>query len=252
MKYIIFSFDDGRKDTYEIAAPIILKNKLTASVHVVTGFIDGTVVGDSNLLIERGFMSIDNCLELVKNGFDISSHSNSHINDFDDINVSFNKLMTWGISNSSSKIGFSSPRSMMDSTLTKRLLYELKCEYIRNGTRIKDRSFLSLSIYALSYFLKSKKCFVLFNKKYMIKDINSLPVILPSVAIKSGFNNRMIKYLLNHIPENGLLILNFHSIVFDKIEDKWDFKAKDFEELCKYLSNNNDFKVINLKQLVSK
>ena len=252
MKYIVFSFDDGRKDTYDIAVPILLKYQFTASIHVVTGFVDGTVVGDSNLLIKRGFMSIDNCLELIERDFDISSHSNSHTNDFEDIRISFDKLMTWSTSKSLSKIGFSSPRSTIDSELSKRLSDELKCEYIRSGTRVKERSFISLLLYVLSYLFKSKKCFALFNKKYLIKNINFLPDILPSIAIKNRFSNRMIKHLLNHVPENGLIILNFHSVVCNKIEDKWDFKAKDFDELCQYLNQNSDFKVINLKQLVSK
>ena len=38
MKYIIFSFDDGRKDNYDIVYPLLKKYGFTASFHVVTGF----------------------------------------------------------------------------------------------------------------------------------------------------------------------------------------------------------------------
>ncbi|MBQ7617177.1 polysaccharide deacetylase family protein [bacterium] len=248
MKYIVFSFDDGRKDTYVNAAPILIKNGLTASIHVVTGFVDGTVTGDSDLLVRRGFMSVDNCLELLNEGFDISSHSNSHSNSFEDIELSFRKLKEWGFS---SQIGFSSPRSNIDQNISSRLFEELKCKYIRSGTRLHDRSFFDLVLYSICYFLGSKKCFSLFNSKYIIKDINFLPAILPSVAVKSRFKAKMLIYLLNSVPENGLVILNFHSIV-EKIENKWDFKLSEFDKLCKYISQNNNYTVLNLKQLMSK
>ena len=39
MKYVILSFDDGRRDTYLNAFPILKENDLTATLNVVSDFI---------------------------------------------------------------------------------------------------------------------------------------------------------------------------------------------------------------------
>jgi len=40
-KNIVLSFDDGRKDFYEYALPILKKYNLVATLNVTTGYVDG-------------------------------------------------------------------------------------------------------------------------------------------------------------------------------------------------------------------
>lgn len=249
MKYIVFSFDDGRKDFFTNAVPILLKYGFRASAHVVTGFIDGSVPADSELLAKRGFLSIDECNQLKNNGFDISSHSNSHCNDFDDISLSFEKLKKWGIADENNHIGYSSPRSNLDSDLLNKLNYGLKCEYIRTGTRVKQRNMFSIFVYLIANYLKSKKSFVLFNRKYLINDISKLPELLPSVAIKNTTTPESIIYFLKNMDDENLVIFNFHSIVKSDVSDKWDFLETDFDRICSFIKDNKEFKVLTLKEL---
>jgi len=248
MKYIVFSFDDGRKDTFEVASNILSKHNFTASIHVITGYVDGTVNPDSELLAKRGFITIKNCIELSSKGFDISSHSNSHINDVEDIKSSFDKLVHWGLYNSQDSIGFSSPRSLIDNK-TAIFLKENQCAYIRSGTRLRERSFISKILFFFSYYLKSKKCFYLFNKNYLIEDIKKIPLLIPSVAIKSKQSISSIMYMIQKMPDNSVVVLNFHSIVDGKIKNTWDFSKEKFNNLCAQIKQNSDIKVVNLKQL---
>lgn len=64
---VILLFDDGYKDFYNAAYPILQKHGLTATVAVITEKID---VG--------GYLSEADINELLNNGFEIVSHTHSH------------------------------------------------------------------------------------------------------------------------------------------------------------------------------
>ena len=49
MKFIAFTFDDGRSDNYLLAKRIMDKYHFRGTVYVTTGFIDGTWEGQDIL-----------------------------------------------------------------------------------------------------------------------------------------------------------------------------------------------------------
>jgi peptidoglycan/xylan/chitin deacetylase (PgdA/CDA1 family) len=67
-KSVVLTFDDGWKNQYEYAYPILKKFKFTGTFFIITG-----IVGKGG-----GYMTWDQIKDLQANGFDIESHSVTH------------------------------------------------------------------------------------------------------------------------------------------------------------------------------
>jgi len=75
------TFDDGYLDNVQVAAPILLKLKLPATFFVTTGFIGShtTPPWDRDLPRQPGWMTWDDLRTLRAHGFEIGSHTDSHL-----------------------------------------------------------------------------------------------------------------------------------------------------------------------------
>ena len=89
--YISLSFDDGRIDNYTNVLNILKKYNLNATIHVITGYIDGTY--NNKLASSAGPCNIKQLLEMKKNGFEISLHGDKHTTEFNDYEKFYTKTI---------------------------------------------------------------------------------------------------------------------------------------------------------------
>ena len=145
---VIFSFDDGRADSIN-ASRILAKHSLVGTFHITTGFVDGSFQTNT-FGVGREPLTIEQLIELKKEGMEISSHGDNHIMETEDFNNSFKKLKNWGLIKND-KVGFSIPNSRytkeaLDSFLKEN---EKTLYYVRGGRSPKCYSFISKVNYLL-------------------------------------------------------------------------------------------------------
>jgi len=78
---VSITLDDGYRDNFEIAAPILRALQLPATFFVTSGFIGSEVIApwDARLQRQPGWMSWDQVRALVAQGFEIGSHTDTHV-----------------------------------------------------------------------------------------------------------------------------------------------------------------------------
>lgn len=77
---LAITFDDGYRDNYEYAAPVLTSMELPATFFVVTDFIDTEFVPwwDRSLDPRQPWMTWDEVRSLYRQGFDIGGHTRTH------------------------------------------------------------------------------------------------------------------------------------------------------------------------------
>ena len=79
-KQILITFDDGYKDTFQHALPILKKYNFKATCFLVSSLIGKKNTWDSHRddFISKDLMNIDDINEWIKNDMHIGSHSHNH------------------------------------------------------------------------------------------------------------------------------------------------------------------------------
>lgn len=256
---VTFSFDDGREDTFRVAFDIMKEYGLVGTIHVITGWVDGSWSKSNSPFVANGSMNIEQIKECYDHGFEITSHGDKHCNDADDLKTSLGKLIQWGVVGIDC-LGFSSPNSEL--TIEKRAQIEKvinnnNIKYVRIGRSSKCYSLHMKIVYLLQLLTCSKRLFRIFNE---YNSINSLlapmnkTFVLPSSIIKSNNSaQQVIELLQKSISDKSWNILMLHSILQPQDEgygkDPWHWGVGEFRELCQWLSIKvkRDISVVTIK-----
>lgn len=256
---VALTFDDGRFDNWQNAMPIMEKYGFKGTVYITTGFIDKTWDGYKVLESPTRPLSINEILELDKNGWEIGLHGDKHITQVDDMQVAYQKLRSWGIS--SAMLGISVPNSVTDEGEVKKIIesqYGNKICYVRRGRRCDTTKMSNKILYAIYSFLKIKKAYYLFNKENLISLNNIDSCNIPSVVVKANDNPRMIIKFIEQLPDNTMVVFMLHSILEREHpkngKDVWSWDASKFNDFCSELKSLQDIgavKVGTVQQLLT-
>ena len=246
--YIALSFDDGRKDNYDFALPILEKYKLVATFNIATAYVDGSISKEDIPCLNPA-MSISNVQSLYKKGHEIACHGDSHKNDIDDIRRGYYKLSKWLEWNEGYKPGFASPNSKMsiDDINSRLNEYKKGFSYMRISSYKKDM-LVTRFIRKIAYI--SGNC-NLYNIAYS-NNIGALKdgFIAVSVPIMHKVTMEQVKSIIVYAKQqNKDCILMFHSILpkgEDFYEDTWSWDAVKFDELCSWLKEMQDNHVFDV------
>lgn len=250
MKYVVFSFDDGRKDFFSNVMPILKKYGIVATVNVISDYI-GSHAPRSFLSGNNEFMTLQEIREVHEYGIEIGNHTVTHSNELPSV-VNF-KLGDERID--CEGYGFASPESVIcnkniDAYYS--LVESGIIKYIRSGRQIKRDGLLYAFFYVLLGKIKSKYLFWFYQKRNIISILKNYKYY-PSLSIESFNTAEQIIYLIKKMKDEQAVIFMFHSILerSDKGygKDKWFNDVSLFESVCKFCIENEDIQIITNRAL---
>lgn len=254
MRYVSFSFDDSREDTYTNALRILNKYGMKATINVTTDFVLNPNRYAFRSAGNRA-MTVDQIRECQSSRIELACHGSKHLNTTKDILQSITELNTMGIK--TDKIGFASPSSEL--TMDNRnehgiwnLVENGTLAYVRSGIKIKREGFIYAGLSILDRVLHSKYLFQYLNKKCTFRGNNNL--FLPSVAVYEYTTVEQILNFLHLMKDGEKVILMFHSILPAGDgrygADKFYWDADKFETLVATISKYTNFSVLTTKEML--
>lgn len=234
---VVLSFDDGRRDNYEVAVPIIKKYDLPATFNIATAYVDGTITA-TDRPCPNASMTIDNVVQLHRDGFEIACHGDHHRNDIDDIKRGLVKLSEWLSWSDGNKPGFASPQSNLSAYEIHSRMNEYRrlFSYMRISSYEKE-TLISRLIRKVAHISHNKQLYNMAFKNNIggIRD----GFIAASIPIIRSTTVDQVKYLIERSKARETdCILMFHSILAKGMEyydDLWSWDADSFDGLCKWL-----------------
>lgn len=254
MKYIAFTFDDGRADNYLLAKRIMDQYQFRGTIYVTTGFIDGTWEGKAVLKAPTRPLKVTEIKELDDAGWEIGLHGDKHQTQTDDMRIALDKLKSWGIEKGN--WGISIPNSNTDETEIETIFaseYGNKITYIRRGRKCDTSMLKNKVLYVLYSVLKFKWAYRQFNFDNILAFDSIDKSNIPSVVVKSKDDPKLIIDFVKHIPDNSVVVLMLHSILPSSHpmcgKDPWSWEEARFNELCsefKAMTAKGELKVLPL------
>lgn len=251
MKYIVFSFDDGRADTYTVAMPIMQKYGLTATVNIISDYV--LHPDKYSFTTSSKAMTAEQVLKWQEWG-EIASHGSTHKNTAEDIIRSLDELRSIGVHGN---IGFASPESWLtDRNADSSGIYELKrngiISYLRSGIQIRREGVVYTALSIAELYTHSSLLYYFLNRQNIIHSGQEYR-IFPSCAVKDYSTVRQLKKMVKKVADKDALIIMFHSVLekgdplYGKDHYFWD--ATRFDQFCQWLCNQTDVRVITTMEL---
>lgn len=233
---INFSFDDGRRDNFDIAYPILKHYDCPATFNITTGYITGEMKKGALTYAEP--MNMAQIQEMFNDpSLEIAGHGYWHKNTLADITDGLNSLKRalkvkkptkWGN-------GFASPGTALDLEVynneIKPVLENEQLQYIRLSLRYKSHAAIKTFVRKLTRILHWPWLYSYAYKDTLMSSADD--VFLYSVPILSSISVAEIMALVRRaVKEKKACVLMMHSIVEKgRIQDPWDFEKDKFESL---------------------
>lgn len=246
MKTIVFTFDDGRLDNYEIAYPIMAKYHFCGTVYLTSGYIDSSWDGASaTFKSSEAALSWDQIQLLGEEGWEIGLHGDQHKTNCKDwgdalrkMDAHHKELVSIGCSYPNSKVEQGTVDEILDSEYGRRI------KYIRGGRVRNTKTLSSRLLYIMYRFFKMQYAFNRFNREAVFRKeelaCRQFRMRLPSVVVRYEDDPQQILRFISQLPEESAVILMFHSILPENHRrygvDPWNWSMKRFEILCKEIS----------------
>lgn len=237
MKTVVFSFDDGRSDTFHRALPVVNRYGFHVTVNIATDYIEHPEDYTGGSFKNRKPMTKEEVLAAEKQGHEIAGHGHQHKNTLEDINRGVEKLRQWGVNTES--CGFASPYSQLveyDIPEMRNNGLTTDIGYIRSGIQIRREGFLYGVLYFLMEKTGSKWLFNILNKSLVIRNTNPNG-FYRGVTITGNTTVDQIMGMIEYMEEDSGVILIFHSILSENDEgyntDRWGWNQKKLEDLCR-------------------
>ena len=252
MRYVVLSFDDGRKDFFTQAFPILQKYGLPATLNVITNYADDTTQHNSALLGSMSWPDLETCRN---HGIEIANHSANHTNQISEIIRGAKRLQSQF--HSGEAFGFSSPFSGICKKNLKEwipLIDDGILCYIRSGNPLRQQNFYYKLLYFLYRFTNSSWAYYLFNKRnYIPLSRIDQHFLFPSITCNKDNSIEQLFFFLEKMPDNTASIIMLHSVLPEDQKiiryGKWSHSLSEFEQICAYLSENSKFQVVTNKTL---
>ena len=238
MVKIALSFDDGRRDNYDVVVPILQKYGLKATFNIATAYVDGTIPKDLAPCINPA-MDKKHIKKLYLLGYEIAGHGDCHTNKDEDIIAGIRKLRNWLELEEYEQVGFASPRSDLSCNQILKHIDEYKAQrilYVRTGI-FDGNSFIKKIERKLAYLTGNKMLYYkAFEKSIGLIKRNFL---IYSIPIMNRATLKQVIYLIRKAVKNGKgCVLMFHSIADIEdlyYKDTWSWDRNKFIGLCRWL-----------------
>ncbi len=253
MKTVILSFDDARQDFYTNVFPLLKKYRIPATLNVISDF----VLNPQRYSYPSGdnkSMTVEQVKECAESGLvEIACHGHTHDNTRKDVEENIGTMRSWGID--TQRIGFASPFSNLtwsnknDNGIWD-LVKEHKIAYVRSGLQIRREGMIYTCLSLLDRFIHSKFLFKILNTRTLPPSyINQSkcqhadePFFL-STAIYSYTAPRQIKYFIDHVASDSVVILMLHSVIKRNEPgygaDKFYYDFDRFVKMLDFLKNDS-------------
>lgn len=257
MRYISFTFDDGRRDNYLYAYPIMKKYGIRGTLFCTTGYIDGSWKKDESWHSAGEPIHVEELKELGDNGWELALHGDKHTTEVNDLKCASKKMEQWGFINR--PIGFSMPNSniakeklnaVIDTYLGSELLY------IRAGRKIDTKSFSAKALFALYTYCHMQWAYNRFNNQNLTDIRNVDRKQIYSVVVRCKDDPEMIAKFVEQIPDNTCAVLMLHSILPEDNKyygtDPWNWSTAQFSEFCSRInrmSNEGRIETVTLNKI---
>lgn len=254
MKYIIFSFDDGRADQFNNGYAVLKKYGFPATINVVSDFVDGIHAEPS---FGETSVTWDNLYELQNSGWEIACHGATHENTVDDIRRWLNNPAVRAFSMQQGGFGFASPGSYLTKSNSgdiMKLVESGELLYIRSGKQVRREGLWYAVRAYLNRKFPNKKLFYTLNRdSILIKPVDNKR-ILQSIGIVNSDTVEEIQYFADKMPDESAVILMLHSITATAADEArfgvWGWSKDKLDGLCSWIADSKDISVITTREWV--